>query len=35
MPEPKGDGTVWQRQLIRPSRTLIQMLTTENEGSPS
>jgi hypothetical protein len=33
MPEPKGNGTVWQRKLIRPSRTLTQMLTTSNEGN--
>ena len=35
MPEPKGNGTVWQRRLIRPSRTLIQMLTTFNEDNLS
>ena len=33
LPEPKGTGTVWQRHLIRPGRTLTQMLTTLDEGN--
>ena len=32
-PEPKGEGTVWQRILIRPNRTH-QNLTTPDEAEP-
>jgi hypothetical protein len=32
-PEPKGEGTVWQRSLIRPSRST-NNLATRNEAEP-
>ena len=31
-PEPKGEGTVWRRQLIRPNRTLIKQSVYRERG---